>query len=94
MERYGISKAEWDAMYHEQGGLCAICRSNEATLVDHCHATGTVRGLLCDRCNRVLGVVEANASVLTRVQIYKLTTGFRQSPDLQETAPVVSMLEM
>lgn len=43
-------------MREEQGGLCAVCRLPSARLViDHVHATGEIRGLLCDRCNTGIG---------------------------------------
>jgi hypothetical protein len=51
--RYGLSRADYDALLKRQGGVCAICgKPSEKTLcVDHCHATGTIRGLLCRKCN-------------------------------------------
>ena len=53
--RYGISAVEADAMLEAQGGLCAICRAAPALHVDHDHATGAVRALLCFNCNGGLG---------------------------------------
>lgn len=59
---YGISVEDYDRMLKEQGGGCAICGTtvpSERTryfTVDHCHATGKVRGLLCTKCNRGLGM--------------------------------------
>lgn len=55
---YGITDAEYDAMLESQGGRCAICcrsRRGRRLAVDHCHATGAVRGLLCSSCNQTLG---------------------------------------
>jgi hypothetical protein len=66
-----IDKA-WDTyqqLLHNQGGVCAICHQPEVKIdkqrgtlcilaVDHCHTTGTVRGLLCFRCNTNLGWFE------------------------------------
>jgi hypothetical protein len=52
---YGISTEEYQSLLLLQGGHCAIC-PNTATLgVDHCHKTGTVRGILCRNCNLMLG---------------------------------------
>src|SRR4051794_15768316 len=45
--RYGITAAEFDYLFGQLGGLCAICRSAPAVHVDHDHATGKVRALLC-----------------------------------------------
>lgn len=58
--KYGITKYDYDRMFQEQGGKCAICDKPQsacrrALAVDHCHASGKVRGLLCDECNRALG---------------------------------------
>jgi Autographiviridae endonuclease VII len=55
--RYGISRADYDALFERQGGLCAICRkpSKQRLCVDHCHVTGMIRGLLCRKCNFGLG---------------------------------------
>lgn len=56
---YGITTAQYDAMLRKQRNQCAICRTvtpkglRGVFHVDHCHKTGRLRGLLCDRCNRV-----------------------------------------
>lgn len=61
--RLGISADEFDRLYAEQNGKCAICSQSEQALhptthepralaVDHCHTGGHVRGLLCTWCNR------------------------------------------
>ncbi len=51
----------------QQNRCCEICKKSveeikKRLVVDHCHTTGKVRGLLCDRCNFILGVIEANWS--------------------------------
>jgi hypothetical protein len=57
--RFGISPADYEAMLEAQGGGCAVCgrppREGSSLHVDHDHATGEVRGLLCFRCNGGLG---------------------------------------
>ncbi len=62
--RYGITAAEADAILAEQGGLCAICRTAPAAQVDHNHATGKVRGLLCFNCNGGLGQFRDDVNVM------------------------------
>jgi hypothetical protein len=53
--RYGITAAEADYLLEVQGGVCAICKTAPAVHVDHDHATGAVRALLCFNCNGGLG---------------------------------------
>ena len=53
--RYGITEADVEALKMKQGGLCAVCRTAQAKHVDHDHATGKVRGILCFNCNGGLG---------------------------------------
>lgn len=59
--KYGITAAAYDALLQGQGGVCAICQGARAAqgkrplVVDHDHATGAVRGILCDYCNVALG---------------------------------------
>lgn len=68
--RYGISAAEADHMLESQGGLCAICRSAPAEHVDHDHATGNVRALLCFNCNGGLGQFKDDPEVLRAAADY------------------------
>lgn len=66
--KYGITEAQYSALYDAQGGRCAVCGCipNERLAVDHDHETGVVRGLLCRRCNLELGhwtVVKLRAAI-------------------------------
>ena len=60
---YGIGLEEYNEMLNQQGSKC-VCgaftgRNNaEALHVDHDHNTGLIRGLLCHRCNRAIGLVD------------------------------------
>lgn len=68
LRHYGIDEAEYQRMLEAQGGVCAVCgrpprHRNSAGVtqrlhVDHDHATGKVRGLLCLTCNRNAAVIE------------------------------------
>lgn len=68
--RYGITAVEADAMLEEQGGLCAICKAAPAAHVDHDHATGAVRALLCFNCNGGLGQCKDNPLALHAAAYY------------------------
>jgi hypothetical protein len=54
---YGLSLQDYNAMVAQQGGVCRVCKTRPARplFVDHCHASGRVRGLLCHPCNAALG---------------------------------------
>lgn len=60
---YGITVEQFQAMYDAQKGCCDCCGKHESEFrrglhVDHDHATGQVRALLCTRCNPGLGYFE------------------------------------
>ena len=74
---YGIGVKEYSAMLIAQSGRCKICGSlpyEKNLCVDHCHNTGRIRGLLCSKCNMVLGLVGDRASVLRSAVGYLETT--------------------
>ncbi|MGY2066358.1 endonuclease VII domain-containing protein [Blastococcus sp. SYSU DS0619] len=68
--RYGITAAEADVMLAAQGGLCALCRRAPAEHVDHDHATGAVRALLCFNCNGGLGQFRDDPELLHVAAFY------------------------
>jgi hypothetical protein len=62
---YGITEQQYDAMFCEQGGCCAICGvaatqavRRHSLYIDHDHSTNHIRGLLCIACNAGLGHIE------------------------------------
>lgn len=71
---YGITKADFDRMLLEQSNKCKICVSTDwgprGPNVDHDHATGVVRGLLCIRCNVGLGVFLDSPKLLEAARAY------------------------
>jgi hypothetical protein len=72
---YGITIDDYNRMYEEQNGCCAICQiqssgSSTDLYVDHCHASGKVRKLLCNKCNLLLGQVGDNVSLLSTLVTY------------------------
>lgn len=69
----GMSPERFAAMLESQGGVCAICggvNRDRALAVDHCHATGEIRGLLCTRCNTSLGAMRDDPELLLRAAAY------------------------
>lgn len=75
---YGITLAEYDALMRKQAGVCAVCRKAPAArhsrdirlVVDHCHETGITRGLLCNNCNRAIGLLGDDPILLRRAITY------------------------
>ena len=67
---YRMTPEDYDLMLHFQGGGCKICGSKDPKMrspafhVDHCHATGKIRGLLCGPCNVGLGAFYDNVGNL------------------------------
>jgi hypothetical protein len=76
---YGIDADEYDRMCAAQGGVCGICGRESAggrrLAVDHCHATGVVRELLCGACNTGLGKAEDRVVVLRAAVEYLRVRG-------------------
>lgn len=73
--KYGITAEEYADMVARQNGVCCICgkppQGKYTRLsVDHCHKTGRVRGLLCNRCNRAIGLFEDDPRLITVAAAY------------------------
>jgi hypothetical protein len=79
----GIDADRYQEMLKEQGGVCAICCKPERATdkasgkikdlaIDHCHATGEVRALLCSNCNRALGLFNDDPAMLAKARLYVL----------------------
>jgi hypothetical protein len=82
-KEYGISEGEYGSMLAAQSGVCAICGEDEPVAhgrtgtkfrlsVDHDHKTGKVRSLLCQRCNRAIGMLRDDVNVLRKALEYLL----------------------
>lgn len=66
---YGITLEDYNSMFTAQGGCCAICNVHQKDIekrlsVDHCHNSGTVRGLLCNNCNTSIGLIKEDVGIL------------------------------
>ena len=72
---YGVTRQTYNQMVMEQCGNCAICgrpetAKNRQLCVDHDHATGKIRGLLCSRCNTALGLMQDDDRIVRRALSY------------------------
>ena len=75
MGKFGITLEEKAALLVQQGGHCGACSntnpgSKRGWSLDHCHATGKVRGVLCHSCNLALGHCKDNPNRLRQLLAY------------------------
>lgn len=102
---YNITADQLQDLFNLQEGLCAICHSkislfarktNNLTIpqavIDHCHETDKIRGLLCNNCNRAIGLFQDNIQILISAAKYlKLAhiklREFRESPEVDNPEP-------
>lgn len=72
--RYKISPEAYERMFKEQNGSCAICQyqytDGRVLQIDHDHNTGTVRGLLCKKCNTYIGMIGERLDTIDRMRAY------------------------
>lgn len=73
--QYGITLAQYNTMLEAQNYKCAICGNEDEVegrrlAIDHCHTSGKVRGLLCGKCNRGLGLFYDNTINLAKAIEY------------------------
>jgi hypothetical protein len=85
--KYGVTREQYEEMLRAQDGVCAICRGDQQHTtshsggereiarfcLDHDHATGEVRALLCTRCNCLLGYAEDDVERLMAAAAYLLS---------------------
>lgn len=71
---YGINLEQYESLLKKQNGKCAICNrthiEDKKLVVDHCHKTGEIRGLLCSQCNTGLGLFGDNIENLNNAISY------------------------
>lgn len=76
LSKYDISLSDYNKLICDQSGRCAICDTTEPKgrrnvfVVDHCHKTGKVRGLLCNHCNTGIGKLKDNIELLQKAISY------------------------
>lgn len=68
---HGVSASKRLEMIEAQNGLCAICCEHmERPHVDHCHETGKVRAMLCDFCNKGIGMLRDDPAIVRKAAVY------------------------
>ena len=73
---YSITLEDYTNMYNEQEGKCKICSEernaggNKGLVIDHCHKTGKVRGLLCPSCNSAIGKLKEDPEIFKLAMNY------------------------
>lgn len=82
--KYKLERSDIELLWETQQGCCAICsvkltnieiddtamNQNNTSCVDHCHLTGKVRGLLCSKCNRGIGMFNDKAELVYSAYAY------------------------
>lgn len=83
-QKYGLTPADYQRMLESQNGSCKICGRGptgngvgKILEVDHCHRTGTIRGLLCRRCNTGISWLEKDPQLLAKMVTYLKATHIR-----------------
>ena len=80
LQKYGLDLETFHEMRVRQNDCCLICHTNpykgnngyttRGLSVDHCHVTGKIRGLLCHKCNRAIGLFGDKTDLLRATQLY------------------------
>lgn len=85
---YKISLQDYNKILEEQKYVCAICKCPESRFrngrvhklgVDHCHTTGTIRGLLCFNCNFSFGALKEDPLIIRSLLKYALKYNLKES---------------
>jgi RNase P subunit RPR2 len=74
-KKYNLTSEDYNAMLISQNNSCDICNIDmkeygKNFVVDHCHVTNNVRGLLCNNCNTGIGMLQDNTSILIKAIEY------------------------
>lgn len=74
IKEYGMDFRQLEDMLNAQDHKCKICQADVATErqhhIDHCHTSGIVRGILCNRCNQAIGLMQDSPEILRSAANY------------------------
>ena len=76
LKKCNLTGEQYAKMAREQNNRCAICyrmelaKNTRYLSIDHDHVTGEIRGLLCIKCNTILGMAGDNVEILTNAINY------------------------
>lgn len=71
--RFGITPDQYYDLLDRQKNKCGICNSElppTNSVIDHCHETGIIRGVLCRQCNTAIGMLRDQSDKMTNAQRY------------------------
>lgn len=97
IRKYNITVEDYEILLSRQDGRCAICngqnKNGDNLSVDHNHKGGEVRGLVCKRCNYLIGIVEVETNKLDKIFDYLLQENYYETtnrPDDKERNSVAT----
>jgi hypothetical protein len=94
--RLGTTLERYNELLKEQGGVCAICKqvctSGRDLAADHNHLTDEIRGLLCHRCNRGIGLLREDPNIINSAYEYLSRTTWDKGMDMLEVGVRPSIL--
>jgi hypothetical protein len=71
---WDMSPEDFDALLAQQNNACALCGTNDpgrkGWVIDHCHSTDRIRGILCTKCNTGVGLLGDNEEGLLLALVY------------------------
>lgn len=73
--KYKLTTIEYIKIKQDQDNRCAICGDKTKLVVDHCHVTDQVRGMLCSKCNTGIGLLKNSSEILIRASNYVINYG-------------------
>ena len=96
LRRYGITEERLQLLIAKQGNKCLICESlftesarggKHRPVIDHCHNTNVVRGILCNNCNTGIGFLGSIKALENALKYVKKNELFFQQDERKDCWP-------